>query len=97
MLRTATDHVHLTRAIELAGRGAGRTSPNPVVGAVVARNGDVLGEGWHDHVGGPHASPRVNQNLADDVVEDFEGRAVVEGFGKNTGHAIPNRRSQILN
>jgi diaminohydroxyphosphoribosylaminopyrimidine deaminase / 5-amino-6-(5-phosphoribosylamino)uracil reductase len=55
MLRTETDHVHLTRAIELAGRGAGRTSPNPVVGAVVARDGNVLGEGWHDHVGGPHA------------------------------------------
>src|SRR5829696_550921 len=55
MLRTETDHVHLTRAIELAGRGVGRTSPNPVVGAVVARDGDVLGEGWHDHVGGPHA------------------------------------------
>src|SRR5688500_14657068 len=55
MQRTETDHVHLARAIELAGRGAGRTSPNPVVGAVVAREGEVLGEGWHDHVGGPHA------------------------------------------
>ena len=52
MQRTETDHVHLARAIELAARGAGRTSPNPVVGAVVARDDEVLGEGWHEHVGG---------------------------------------------
>src|SRR5690242_20410235 len=33
----------------------GRTSPNPNVGAVVARDGEVVGEGWHEHYGGPHA------------------------------------------
>ena len=55
MQRTETDHVHLARAIELAARGAGRTSPNPVVGAVVARDDEVLGEGWHEHVGDAHA------------------------------------------
>jgi diaminohydroxyphosphoribosylaminopyrimidine deaminase / 5-amino-6-(5-phosphoribosylamino)uracil reductase len=53
--RTATDHDHLARAIELAERGVGRVSPNPLVGAVVVRDGDVLGEGWHDEYGGPHA------------------------------------------
>ena len=53
---TAADKLHLARAIELAGQGAGRVSPNPVVGAVVARDdGTVLGEGWHDEFGGPHA------------------------------------------
>lgn len=50
-----TDQLHLARAIEIAERGRGRTSPNPVVGAVVVKDGHVLGEGWHDHVGGPHA------------------------------------------
>jgi diaminohydroxyphosphoribosylaminopyrimidine deaminase/5-amino-6-(5-phosphoribosylamino)uracil reductase len=55
MLRTATDHAHLARAIELAHHGQGRVSPNPVVGAVVVRDGEVLGEGWHDEYGGPHA------------------------------------------
>jgi diaminohydroxyphosphoribosylaminopyrimidine deaminase / 5-amino-6-(5-phosphoribosylamino)uracil reductase len=54
-LRTDTDREHLLRAIELARRGAGRVSPNPVVGAVVAREGEVLGEGWHAEYGGPHA------------------------------------------
>ena len=55
MQRTEDDHVHLARAIELAERGVGRVSPNPLVGAVIARDGDVLGEGWHDEYGGPHA------------------------------------------
>src|SRR3954468_1466257 len=53
--RTESDHLHLARAIELAERGVGRVSPNPVVGAVIARDGEVLGEGWHDEYGGPHA------------------------------------------
>jgi diaminohydroxyphosphoribosylaminopyrimidine deaminase/5-amino-6-(5-phosphoribosylamino)uracil reductase len=53
--RTETDHDHLARAIELAERGVGRVSPNPVVGAVIARDGEVLGEGWHEEYGGPHA------------------------------------------
>jgi diaminohydroxyphosphoribosylaminopyrimidine deaminase/5-amino-6-(5-phosphoribosylamino)uracil reductase len=45
----------LERALELAERGRGTTHPNPVVGAVVARNGDVVGEGWHERKGGLHA------------------------------------------
>jgi len=53
--RTDTDHRHLARAIELAEQGVGRVSPNPVVGAVIVRDGEVIGEGWHDEYGGPHA------------------------------------------
>jgi diaminohydroxyphosphoribosylaminopyrimidine deaminase/5-amino-6-(5-phosphoribosylamino)uracil reductase len=53
--RTDSDHMHLARAIDLAERGMGRASPNPLVGAVVVREGAVLGEGWHDEYGGPHA------------------------------------------
>jgi diaminohydroxyphosphoribosylaminopyrimidine deaminase / 5-amino-6-(5-phosphoribosylamino)uracil reductase len=45
----------LERAIELAERGRGTTHPNPVVGAVVVRDGEVVGEGWHERKGGPHA------------------------------------------
>jgi diaminohydroxyphosphoribosylaminopyrimidine deaminase/5-amino-6-(5-phosphoribosylamino)uracil reductase len=45
----------LERAIELAERGRGTTHPNPVVGAVVVRDGEVVGEGWHQRKGGPHA------------------------------------------
>jgi diaminohydroxyphosphoribosylaminopyrimidine deaminase/5-amino-6-(5-phosphoribosylamino)uracil reductase len=52
---TDTDRVHLARAIELARNGRGEVRPNPLVGAVVARDGEVLGEGWHERYGGPHA------------------------------------------
>jgi len=52
---TDTDKLHLARAIELAGRGVGAVKPNPVVGAVVARDGEILGEGWHREYGGAHA------------------------------------------
>ena len=45
----------LARAIELAERGRGTTHPNPIVGAVVVRDGEVVGEGWHERKGEPHA------------------------------------------
>src|SRR5206468_11206582 len=47
--------VVIERALELAERGRGTTAPNPVVGAVVVRNGEIVGEGWHERKGGPHA------------------------------------------
>ena len=50
-----TDADHLARALELAERGRGGTAPNPVVGAVLVRDGVVVGEGWHERAGGPHA------------------------------------------
>ena len=52
---TETDQLHLARAIELSQRGLGRVSPNPNVGAVIVAGGEVVGEGWHDVFGGPHA------------------------------------------
>lgn len=45
----------MRRALALARRGLGRTSPNPCVGAVIARGNRVLGEGWHRAAGQPHA------------------------------------------
>ena len=45
----------MARAVELARRGAGWTSPNPLVGAVIVRDGRIIGEGWHHRFGGPHA------------------------------------------
>jgi diaminohydroxyphosphoribosylaminopyrimidine deaminase / 5-amino-6-(5-phosphoribosylamino)uracil reductase len=50
-----TDLEHLARALELAERGRGGTAPNPVVGALLVRDGAVVGEGWHERAGGPHA------------------------------------------
>ncbi len=53
---TASDDVRwMGRALRLATRGRGWTSPNPMVGAVMVKRGRVVGEGWHRAVGGPHA------------------------------------------
>jgi diaminohydroxyphosphoribosylaminopyrimidine deaminase / 5-amino-6-(5-phosphoribosylamino)uracil reductase len=50
-----TDREWLEHALELAERGRGTTAPNPVVGAVIVRAGEIVGEGWHERAGGPHA------------------------------------------
>jgi diaminohydroxyphosphoribosylaminopyrimidine deaminase/5-amino-6-(5-phosphoribosylamino)uracil reductase len=52
---TAEDRTHLRRTLELAELGRGRVSPNPVVGAVVAAGGEVIGEGHHAALGDLHA------------------------------------------
>lgn len=53
--RGTSDLDWMRRALRLARRGYGRTSPNPMVGAVLVKQGEVLGEGWHRRAGGPHA------------------------------------------
>jgi len=50
-----SDARYLARAIELAELGGARVSPNPQVGAVIALNGETLGEGYHRELGGSHA------------------------------------------
>jgi diaminohydroxyphosphoribosylaminopyrimidine deaminase/5-amino-6-(5-phosphoribosylamino)uracil reductase len=54
-LEREQEQAHLRRALDLAERGRGRVSPNPLVGAVIARGHEVLGEGWHAELCGPHA------------------------------------------
>ncbi len=53
---SALDHaVWMRRCLELAVLGRNRVAPNPMVGAVLVQKGNVLAEGWHQLVGGPHA------------------------------------------
>jgi len=52
-MRTHASYMRL--ALRLARRGYGTTSPNPMVGAVVVQGGRVIGRGWHERAGGPHA------------------------------------------
>lgn len=52
---TAADHVHMAHALRLAERGLYTTSPNPRVGCVIVKDGLVVGEGWHQRAGTPHA------------------------------------------
>lgn len=49
------DRAYMAMALELAAQGAGHVSPNPMVGAVVVKEGRVVGQGFHQAVGGPHA------------------------------------------
>jgi diaminohydroxyphosphoribosylaminopyrimidine deaminase/5-amino-6-(5-phosphoribosylamino)uracil reductase len=56
---SAFDEAAMRRALELAARGLYGTHPNPRVGAVLARDGEIVGEGWHECAGGPHAEPRA--------------------------------------
>ncbi len=54
-VRTDQDRLYMKRALELAEEGRGRVSPNPLVGAVLVRDGAVIGEGFHERFGGAHA------------------------------------------
>jgi diaminohydroxyphosphoribosylaminopyrimidine deaminase / 5-amino-6-(5-phosphoribosylamino)uracil reductase len=57
----------MAEALGLAGRGCGRVSPNPMVGAVLVKNGRAVGRGWHRRFGGPHAEV--------EAIADAGGRA----------------------
>lgn len=49
------DKIFMKRALELASRGIGLVNPNPLVGAIIVKNGDIIGEGFHKSFGGDHA------------------------------------------
>jgi diaminohydroxyphosphoribosylaminopyrimidine deaminase/5-amino-6-(5-phosphoribosylamino)uracil reductase len=63
----ASDLDFMRMALRLARRGLGRTSPNPMVGAVVARGGAVIGQGWHRRAGGPHAEIEALSDAGNDA------------------------------
>jgi diaminohydroxyphosphoribosylaminopyrimidine deaminase/5-amino-6-(5-phosphoribosylamino)uracil reductase len=54
-MSAADDHRYMARALELAARGLYTTTPNPRVGCVIVRDGEIVGEGWHERAGEPHA------------------------------------------
>jgi diaminohydroxyphosphoribosylaminopyrimidine deaminase/5-amino-6-(5-phosphoribosylamino)uracil reductase len=57
------DEFFMERALDLAAKAVGRTSPNPVVGAVIVRGGRVIGEGFHHRAGLPHAEIEALRNV----------------------------------
>lgn len=60
-----TDESYMLEALKLAMRGRGHTRPNPPVGAVVVRRGEILGRGWHRRCGGDHAEVAAIRNAGD--------------------------------
>ena len=64
-----TDQEYMRRAMELARKGEGWTSPNPMVGAVIVKEGRIIGEGYHARYGGLHAE----RNAIASLTESAEG------------------------
>ena len=64
-MRTAADERFMRRTLELAAKALGRTSPNPVVGAVIVRNGRIIGEGFHRRAGLLHAEREALQRITE--------------------------------
>ena len=60
-----TDRDYMTRAIELAKGGVGYTSPNPLVGAVIVKDGRIIGEGYHERYGSLHAERNAFASLTE--------------------------------
>ena len=60
---------YMKRCLELAVLGAGKTSPNPMVGAVIVQNGEIIGEGYTSPYGGPHAEVNAVRSVIDQVGE----------------------------
>jgi diaminohydroxyphosphoribosylaminopyrimidine deaminase/5-amino-6-(5-phosphoribosylamino)uracil reductase len=58
---------YMKRALELAQKGIGYTRPNPLVGAVIVRDGKIIGEGYHEIFGGPHAEINAFNHATEDV------------------------------
>jgi len=65
--RTAADERFMRRALALARRGLGRTSPNPMVGAVIVREGRIIAEGYHHAAGRDHAEVDALNHATADV------------------------------
>jgi diaminohydroxyphosphoribosylaminopyrimidine deaminase/5-amino-6-(5-phosphoribosylamino)uracil reductase len=65
MKRLIKDPVYLQRALELAAYGLGKVSPNPMVGCVIVHNDIIIGEGWHQYYGGPHAEVNAVDSVKD--------------------------------
>ena len=62
---SAFDEIAMRRALELAERGLFSTHPNPRVGAVLVRDEEIVGEGWHERAGEPHAEPVAIRNAGE--------------------------------
>lgn len=80
------DEVFMQRAMELARLGAGYVSPNPLVGCVIVHDGKIIGEGWHQQYGGPHAEVHAINDVSNkDLLQESTVYVTLEPcshFGK---------------
>ena len=72
MERFITTDIHedfMARALELAKQGRGKVSPNPLVGCVLVKEGEIIGEGFHEEFGGVHAEINALRNSRKDPID----------------------------
>ena len=100
-MKTRKDEEYMKRALELAIKGIGRVNPNPMVGAVIVKNGKIVGEGFHACYGGLHAEREAIKACK----EDIEGSTLYVTlepcchYGKNppcTEAILENRFSRVV-
>ena len=71
---TASDYLHMSRALQIARRGLYSTDPNPRVGCVIVKDDNILAEGWHQKAGQPHAEIEALKNIAENnALENVSG------------------------
>ena len=89
------DREYMLRAIELAKKGIGKVNPNPLVGAVIVKDGRIIGEGYHAGYGGLHAERHAFSNLT----EDAEGAAMyvtLEPCQMCAGAIVQSRMTRVV-
>jgi diaminohydroxyphosphoribosylaminopyrimidine deaminase/5-amino-6-(5-phosphoribosylamino)uracil reductase len=64
---SSSDEKYMRQALRLARKGLGKTSPNPMVGAVIVKEGRIIGQGYHGYFGGDHAEIDALKSAAEDV------------------------------
>ena len=88
------DEFYMERAIELAKRGQGMVSPNPMVGAIIVKEGKIIGEGYHMCYGEAHAEVNAfNNAIADKKAENLVGLA--QGITSGITSTIGNVQQRI--
>ncbi len=67
MYKIKSDETYMRRALQLASKGSGQVSPNPMVGAVIVKNGEIIGEGYHQKFGRVHAEVNAIESTNEPV------------------------------
>lgn len=81
----AADPLYMARALELARQGLYSTHPNPRVGCVLVKDGQVVGEGWHVRAGEPHAEVHALRQAGENARGDRKSTRL------NSSHQEPSR------
>ena len=71
ILTTNIHDLFMSHTIDLAKQGMGQVSPNPMVGCILVQDGDIIGEGYHEEFGGPHAEIMAIRNARKDPVDSI--------------------------